>query len=221
LLSWVSPWWFGGLALLPLIRWLHRGGRHRRALRVPRLELWQGAPAQTAAAGERAPPDPAWRRRALLAALLCLALAGPQWPQRQPAITLWIDDSPSMLVRDAPERAGTRLTEGLALVRAQLADVAHAEVTVRTLSDPWRESAAPGDALAAHVAASVGQRDVAPPPAALLRSDRLHWLLTDGADAALLAWPDGRRPDRVIRRRSTCCCGWATGVTRPNPASWS
>lgn len=198
MLSWVAPWWFGGLALLPLIRWLHRGGRHRRALRVPRLALWQGVPAQSAAAGELAPPDPAWRRRALLAALLCLALAGPQWPQPQPAITLWIDDSPSMLVREAPDRGSTRLVEGLALARAQLADVAHAEVTVRTLSDPWRERGEPDDALASDVAAGAGRRGAAPPPAALLRSDRLHWLLTDGADATLLAWADGRRPDRVI-----------------------
>ncbi len=30
LLSWGSPLWLFGLALLPLIRWLHRGGRHRR-----------------------------------------------------------------------------------------------------------------------------------------------------------------------------------------------
>ena len=32
-----------------------------------------------------------------------------------------------------------------------------------------------------------------------LRGDRLHWLLTDGAHAALLDWPAGQQPDRVIQ----------------------
>ena len=35
--------------------------------------------------------------------------------------------------------------------------------------------------------------------------DSLHWLLTDGADAALFEWPGGRRPDRIVQ---------VAGVTR-------
>ena len=44
-------------------------------------------------------PDPAWRRRALAAALLFLALAGPRSAAPVERIPLWVDDSLSMLAR--------------------------------------------------------------------------------------------------------------------------
>lgn len=192
----VTPLWLLGLALVPLIRWLHRGGRHRRAVPVSHLGLWRGAAASPAGAGERRPPDPAWRRRALLYVLLVLALAQPQWPQQHPPVTLWVDDSLSMLTR---EPAGSRLVAGLAQARALLAETTLADVELRTLSEPWRSLGPPTDVLAASLAASAGRQPPHPPPAALLRGDRLHWLLTDGAHAALLVWPAGRQPDRVIQ----------------------
>ena len=203
-MSWVTPVWLVGLALLPAIRWLHRGGRHRRAVQVSRLGLWRGATASPAAAGERRPPDPAWRRRALLTALLFIALAEPQLARQRPDITLWVDDSPSMLTREAQ---GTRLVDGLAQARSMLAEMSGADVEVRTLSDPWHKLGSLSDVAAATLAAGAGrklhepqkaQKPQNPPPAGLLRSDKLHWLLTDGAHANLLAWPGGRRPDRVI-----------------------
>ena len=221
MLSWVTPFWLFGLALLPVIRWLHRGGRHRRVVLVSHLGLWQGSAASAPAAGERQPPDPAWRRRALLASLLFIALAEPQLPQRHPAVTLWVDDSLSMLTREGPQAAGlappretvgsddkralarqardTRLAVGLAQARTQLDQIAHGDVAVRTLSDPWREHGTLSDAVVATLSAGAGQKEPAAPPAALLRPDSLHWLVTDGADAALFEWPDGRRPDRVIQ----------------------
>jgi hypothetical protein len=194
MLTLVTPLWLAGWALLPLIRWLHRGGRHRRTVPVSRLALWRGSAASSPAAGERRPPDPAWRRRALLAALLFIALAQPQWLQQRQAITLWVDDSLSMLTREAQ---GTRLAAGLAQARALLA--ADAEVEMRALGDPWRNLGALTDVAAAAVTAGAGRIEPSAPPAALLRSDRLHWLLTDGADAALLQWPVGAGPDRVIQ----------------------
>lgn len=199
MLSWAAPWWLCGLALLPLIRWLHRGGRQRRALRVSRLDLWKGSSAAPSAAGERLPPDPAWRRRALLAALLCIALAGPGLPQRNPAITLWVDDSLSMLARDAGSGTEVRLVAGLAQARAQLDRVAHGEVAVRALSDPWRDRGAPDASVVAALAAGAGRSEPSAPPAALLGPDRLHWLVTDGAHPALLAWPGDARPDHLVQ----------------------
>ena len=201
MLSWVTPVWLLGLALLPAIRWLHRGGRHRQAVPVSRLALWRGATASPAAAGERRPPDPAWRRRALLTALLFIALAEPQLARQRPDITLWVDDSPSMLTREAQ---GTRLVDGLAQARSMLAEMSGADVEVRTLSDPWHKLGSLSDVTATTLADGAGrklqspQNPQNPPPAGLLRSDKLHWLLTDGAHANLLAWPGGRRPDRVI-----------------------
>lgn len=204
MLSLAAPWWLLGLALVPVIRWLHRGGRHRRALPVAHLGLWQGAAAHSPATGEKQPPDPAWRRRALLAALLLLALAEPRWPP-QPALTLWVDDSTSMLTREAQ---GTRLALALAQADALRAARPGAEFELRALGDPWQRLVPPGDPavsagamLEARIAASARAEAAAPPalPAALLRPDREHWLLTDGAHPALQQWPEGRAADRVVQ----------------------
>ena len=107
LLSFAAPIWLSGLLLLPVIRWLHRGGRQRRAVPVSRLDLWQRSVASSPAAGERRPPDPAWRRRALLTALLFIALSEPQLPEQRTRITLWVDDSLSMLTREAQRQRGS------------------------------------------------------------------------------------------------------------------
>ncbi len=194
MLNLAAPLWLCGLALLPLIRWLHRGGRHRRTVAVARLGLWRGAELSLPAAGERRPPDPAWRRRALLAALLFIALSGPQWPLRQPAVTLWVDDSLSMLTREVQ---GTRLDVALGQARALLAQTPHGEVELRTLGDPWQRLGA--DTAPAVLARGAGRQEPAAPPAALLRADSQHWLLTDGAHARLFDWPGGRQPDRIVQ----------------------
>jgi hypothetical protein len=215
LLSWVTPYWLSGLALLPLIRWLHRGGSHRRALPVSRLRLWRGSAASVSATGMSQPPDPAWRRRTLLAALLFVVLAEPQWPEQHPRITLWVDDSISMLTREPPQAAAattasngdstsaqpatdTRLLAGLAQARMQLDQVAHGEVAVRSLSDPWRDLGPLTEAAITTLAAGAGQSEPSAPPAALVRTNSLHWLVTDGADAEPISWPGNRRPDRII-----------------------
>ncbi len=196
MLSWVTPIWLVGLVLLPAIRWLHRGGLHRRAVQVSRLGLWRGAASSAASAGERGPPDPAWRRRALLTALLFIALAEPQLPRQRPDITLWVDDSLSMLTREV---RGTRLIDGLVQAQSMLNGMAGVDVEVRTLSDPWHKLGGLSGDAAATLAAGAGRKPPNPPPAGLLRGDKLHWLVTDGAHASLLAWPGGRRPDHIIQ----------------------
>ena len=196
MLTFVTPIGLLGLLLLPVIRWLHRGGRQRRAVPVSRLELWRRSAASTSTAGERRPPDPAWRRRALLTALLFVVLSEPQLPEHRTSITLWIDDSVSMLTREAE---GTRLAEALAQARSLLAGIPRADVEVRTLGDPWHSVGALNEATAATLVAGAGRKEPSAPPAALLRRDSLHWLVTDGADAALFEWPGDRRPDRVVR----------------------
>ena len=206
MLSFIAPMWLLGLLLLPVIRWLHRGGRHRRAVPVSHLGLWRGATASSPAAGERRPPDPAWRRRALFTALLFAALTQPQLPAQRVRITLWVDDSISMLTREAQ---GTRLAVGLAQARALLAEAGPAEVELRTLGDPWRSLGMPTDAVVATLTANVvmasaatahaGAKAPAGPPAALLHRDSQHWLVTDGTKPAAFDWPGGRRPDRTIQ----------------------
>lgn len=73
------PTWLVGLLLVPWIRWLHRLHAPGQPRRVPALFLWRDAVAAVAAGRRLGPPDPAWRHRAVLAALAVLALAGPAW----------------------------------------------------------------------------------------------------------------------------------------------
>jgi hypothetical protein len=194
-LSFATPLWLAGLLLIPLIRQIHRSGPNVRSFRVSSVMLWQREHSVMPAAGKARPPDPIWRRRALLATLLFITLAGPQLAERHTRITLWVDDSVSMLTR---ETGGTRLEEGIAQVRSALADTALADIEVRSLSDPWQSMDAANDTTFAKLISAAGHREPAAPPASLLRPDRVHWLLTDGADPAVFEWPDGRQPDRVF-----------------------
>jgi hypothetical protein len=197
MLSLAAPAWLAGLLLLPLLRWWHRGGAPVRALPVARLALWQGAGAATAAAGVQRPPDPVWRRRALLLALLCAALAAPQLERPGSRITVWVDDSPSLLAR---EDGGRRLE--LALAQAKAALHVADEVEWRALGAPWQLAGTRAEQAGPVLAAgAAGMRSNAPaaPPMALLRADRQHWLLTDAVHPSTSLWPAGHVPDRVIQ----------------------
>jgi Aerotolerance regulator N-terminal len=191
-LSFVTPAWLLGLLLVPVIRWLHLGGPQRRAVPVASLALWRKAEATGPAAGGRRPPDPAWRRRALIAVLLSLALAGPRSAVDVDQVTLWVDDSLSMLTR---EDGVLRLTRGLELAAVALEGRPDAAVEVRSLSRPWEVHRELDAQAIAELVAAAGQQEPARPPAALWSSDREHWLVTDGAADSL----DARDFSRVIR----------------------
>jgi hypothetical protein len=177
-LTLATPAWLFAWLFVPAIRWLHRSGPPRRRVPVPSLAPWPRTERVGPAAGVRRPPDPAWRRRALLVALLAAALAGPGWIARPDRVTLWIDDARSILTR---EGASTRLDAGLALAARALADDG-AAVEVRTLCTPWRAWRELGTDAASAIAAGAAEHDAcAPPPAALRGTNARHWLLTDGA----------------------------------------
>lgn len=196
MLSFATPLWLLGLLLVPVMWWLHRSGPHLRGVPVSSLLLWRRAVTSTLAAGDQRRPDPAWKRRALLAGLLSIALAGPQVRQPVSRITVWVDDSISMLAREV---RGTRLSLGLERVRATLAAAPAADVEVRTLDQPWRAFAGLSPEVIATIIGEAGQLEPTPPPKALLRTDRSHWLLTDGADPTVLGWPGGNRADRYFQ----------------------
>lgn len=196
MLSFATPAWLLGLLLVPAIRWLHRGGPQLRRVPVASLALWRRAAVAGRSAGTRRPPDPAWRRRALAAALLAVALAGPRFAAPVERVTLWVDDSLSMLTL---ESGGSRLETGLAEVAAELAAQRRTELEVRTLGNPWRAFDALDSATVAAVLATAGEREPVAPPAGLLHADRQHWLLTDGADPALAAAVADERFSRVFR----------------------
>jgi len=196
LLSFATPTWLLGLLLVPVIRWLHRGGPRLRTVPVSSLALWRKAATPGPAAGARRPPDPAWRRRALLAALLSVALAGPRLAVPVGRVTLWVDDSLSMLTR---ESGGTRLETGLATVARELSSAGRSDVEVRTLGNPWQARAGLTPEVVAVLVKEAGQREPAPPPAGLRLADRQHWLLTDGADPRLTGPDAGAMYARVFR----------------------
>ena len=80
-ISFATPAWLLGLLLVPVIWYLHRSGPVLRIHPVESLDPWRDSSASANRAGERRRPDPAWIRRAAIAALLSLALAGPMLPR--------------------------------------------------------------------------------------------------------------------------------------------
>lgn len=182
-----APAWLLGLLLAPLVYRLHRLRAQGRPVRVPAIFLWREG-AATAAAGPRiGPPDPAWRRRALLVALLALALAGPVWTAPgAPAIALWLDDGPALFAREA--HGATRL-EAVAAELAQALEQAGArQVTLYALHRPGahRELSA-WDAAALRAALRdwlPGPGPFTPPPS---EGEGPRWLVSSGADPRVRA----------------------------------
>jgi hypothetical protein len=122
-------------------------------------------------------------------------------------MTLWIDDSLSMLTH---EEHGTRLAEGLAQVRALLTEVPHANVDIRTLGDPWHSLGSLTEATSRPSSLAPDGSRPSAPPAALLPDDRLHWLLTDGAHARCWNGPARAAPIASSRwTASRATWGWS------------
>ncbi len=163
-----QPLWLAGLALVPLIWWLHRFAGEGPRVAVASLTLWREASGAVDVAARKAShADPAWRRRALIAALLVSALAQPQWMRGEPPLTIWVDNSTSLFT---VENGRTRLATLIELARR--AAGASRAATWRTLENP-SASLLPGAITPALV--------LEPPAPSLLPSSHEHWLLTDGA----------------------------------------
>jgi hypothetical protein len=214
-IGFASPAWLLGLLLAPVIWYVHRSGPLLRRVPVSNLDLWRDAAASAATAGQRKQADPAWRRRAAIAVLLSLALAGPQWTRQAPRVTVWIDDSLSMRATDA---MGTRLERGLAQAQRALRDVAASDVIVRSLGDPSRQFRGLGDATLKAVLEQAVIREPRLPPPEVLDVSRSHWLVTDGADAAVNAWAAAAPIDRVLQVDGSVSNAGITRLSvRPQP----
>jgi hypothetical protein len=197
MIAWSAPWWLLGLAALPMLWWLHRQGS-QRLLYVSSALLWRHAlkPSPGGASARAQALDPAFWRRALILALLCLALAGPRFAAHAPEVVVWIDDSLSM---QSLEPGGTRLALGLAALRAALDERGARVAILRSLSDPAFSRQVQAPFLAASFPAQLPVGAARPPPARLLEGSAEHWLLTDGADAAVAAWSASAPLARVLR----------------------
>jgi hypothetical protein len=191
-----APLWLLALAVLPLVRWLHRWQAPLAELDTGAGFLWRDGEAQRPGAAAERPPDPAWRLRALIAALVILALAEPMWSRAERTVTVWVDDSLSMLTT---EHGQSRLAHGLDRLAAALDEGQTGLVTLRSLTDPTAALAAdaPG-ALSPESWRRETGTPVSPPPPALMDSSSAHWLLGDGADSRIAGWAETAPIERMI-----------------------
>lgn len=164
----LQPWWLIALGVIPLIRWLHRRQAPLSAYDVSAVFIWPDAAADTAPGPQQRPPDPSWRRRALIAGLLVVALAGPTLQRENAVLTVWLDDSLSMQTIEDGE---TRLAAAQQKLEIELERSDYAEVNRRKLSD----------ALPAQ-----------------LDDTSAHWLVTDGAGESVRDWASRVQLDRVV-----------------------
>ena len=185
-MTFASPAWLLGLLLVPAIWYLHRSGPILLSHLVENLDLWREAAIALDGPGARRRPDPAWVRRALIAATLALALAGPSLDRSAARVTLWIDDSLSL---STVELGQTRLARALDESSAALRADGVVDLEVRTLSQPWRARPAKLDAAAIQLSTlEADSREFELPAADLFAPTRAHWLVTDGADPDISAW---------------------------------
>ena len=215
-MNFATPAWLFGLLLVPVIWYLHRTGPILRRHPVASLDLWRDARLEAMQAGRRRRADPAWIRRAIIAASLSLALAGPTLPRGGERVTLWVDDSLSMQFRQSGQ---TRLERGLDLAATALRAAGVRDVETRVLSNPWRAGAGLGPSERGTIASQAGRNEPRPPDPAQLDRSRSHWLLTDGADAGVNAWRAAAPVTRVIQvANNSGNVGIARLSARPQPA---
>lgn len=193
------PLWFIALAAIPLIRWLHRWQTTLSAWPVSAIFLWDQAVDVDAPGQKKQPPDPAWRRRALATALLITALAQPYWQQDVRSLTVWLDDSLSMLTLEENQ---TRLATAMQSLSREL-DLGESrwrEVELRSLGNPGLVRRYPdGTALNLDAWLSGELSEPVGPPTSLMSRDSTHWLLTDGASQGVQSWAQRAGIDRVIQ----------------------
>ena len=215
-MNFATPAWLFGLLLVPVIWYLHRTGPILRRHAVANLDLWRDAGLESIQAGQRRRADPAWIRRAVIAALLSLALAGPTLRRGTERVTLWVDDSLSM---QTVQSGRTRLERGLDLAATALATSGVRDVETRVLGSPWRAAADRGGPDRAAITSQAGRSEPQLPDPAQLDRSRSHWLLTDGADANVNAWLAAAPVSRVFQvAENSRNVGIARLSARPQPA---
>lgn len=196
MIAFAHPLWLAALAIIPVIRWLHRWHMPVATIAVSALFLWQDAHDAADAGPQKKQPDVSWRRRALLSACIILALAQPFWRAQQLPLTIWLDDTASMFaVEDGTDRIATALARlDAALLES---DARWSGRTLRSLTDPglaWTY------ATASDFSAAVRPADSSriPQLPAMTSLDGEHWLLTDGSSEAVRDWASSAAINHVI-----------------------
>jgi hypothetical protein len=215
-MNFATPAWLFGLLLVPVIWYLHRTGPILRRHPIASLDAWRDARLEAIQAGRRRRADPAWIRRAIIAASLSLALAGPTLPRGGERVTLWVDDSLSMQTRQSGR---TRLERGLDLAVTALRAAGVRDVETRVLSSPMRVGTSLGPSDRGTITSQAGRNEPRLPDPAQIDRSRSHWLLTDGADAGVNAWLAAAPVTRVFQvTDNSRNVGIARLSARPQPA---
>jgi len=165
----LQPWWLIALGVIPLIRWLHRRQAPLSTHTVSAIFLWQVETTEDAPGRVQRPPDPAWRRRALIAALIIAALTAPTVEREHTTLTVWLDDSLSMLTVEDGE---TRIVAGRRQLDEELQSNNYDEIIRYSLSEAFPRK---------------------------LDENSTHWLVTDGASERVWELADKVHIDRVIQ----------------------
>ena len=194
-----NPLWLIALGIIPLIRWLHRWHAPLSSWPVSALFLWERATPEQSAGITKRTPDPAWRRRALAAAMLLIALAGPYLSTQERVLSVWIDDSPSAFtIEDGDTRLATMLnalSEQLTIRGSNWADI-----TLRSLSTPGRvQRFSESNPLSQDDWRTEEDASIQDTFLPVLAGTSVHWLLTDGASADVRAWAARASLERVIQ----------------------
>jgi hypothetical protein len=199
-LSVATPIWLLGLAVIPLVWWLHRLGDPDAAVPVSAAFLFYGQADETNTRHRLPRANPLWILRAALLSLLVLALAGlslPRNPERH--LTVWFDDSLSMR---ASEAGLSRTAIAARRLGEALDEADPTTVRVRALGDHRREFDVSAPAGESRIAAIAGWAETLDPgtpeiPFAL-PPETEHWLVSDGADQQVNAWIGDARFSRRI-----------------------
>jgi hypothetical protein len=195
-IGFASPLWLAGLALLPILWWLHRRASRGRMVFVPSITLFRQAPGIAGATDGTRRLDGAFWRRAALIAVFCVVLAAPSMSQRGSRIVVWLDDSLSMQSR---EPGGSRLELGCRMLDQALKARGATDVMVRSLSEPGaaREVRAPWAPGTLCGARAFGPPQ--PPLVPLMSLAEEHWLLTDGASPVVNTWAARAPLTRILQ----------------------
>ena len=215
MLSIASPVWLAGLAVIPLIWWLHRLGEAGAAFPVSAVFLFRTPVAEEETQQEQPRANPLWILRAALLAALLLALAGLHWPHdAERHITVWFDNSLSMRVHEDAEPRSAMAARSLA---AALEGVQPTQVRIRALSDHRIQldlSEMDSERRATAIVEWEGSRSPGRPqiPFALVQATE-NWLLSDGADRRVNAWVDDTALARTIMVGSASENAAVTAIT--------
>lgn len=191
MISFQAPFWLLLLALLPLVRWLHRFRQQSRTFPSTTLFLWRNIQHHKSSDGTLSKPDPRWLLRALLISLLILSLAEPGLQtNNRPSIEVWLDDSLSMFVQEGKQQ---RIQTAIQQLQHYLLKSDPSAIQIHSLGNPALllkldpvDSASWSARLNEWTSRPRGEPS--PPPPATLSPYSDHVLLTDGADITLNQW---------------------------------